>query len=214
MPASLGPRLRTASGAKRRRGGVLSPWTTNQFDRRSFPRYIRRNLTPTIPGVQENATQEWERRRLFEFSHSESLWITLIAMESEHRKSTKRQLALALARGRSPGKWARENEFSKNTAYRWTEARSSEGGRVVSACAIGLRWGGVFRAVPHASGAGERMQTKRRGPASNWSRDEPSAPTCRRPCPFPCQLPSHFQSETAQPCALFALACWPVRSVG
>jgi hypothetical protein len=42
-------------------------------------------------------------------------------MESEHRKCTKRQLALALARGISPGKWARENEFSKNTAYRWAK---------------------------------------------------------------------------------------------
>ena len=42
-------------------------------------------------------------------------------MESEHRKSTKSQLALALARGISPAKWARENDVTKMTAYRWAK---------------------------------------------------------------------------------------------
>ena len=34
-------------------------------------------------------------------------------------KNAKAQLALALAQGRSAAKWARANEASKMTAYRW-----------------------------------------------------------------------------------------------
>jgi hypothetical protein len=42
-------------------------------------------------------------------------------MEAEHRKSTKAQLAFALARGISPAKWARNNGVTKMTAYRWSK---------------------------------------------------------------------------------------------
>jgi hypothetical protein len=42
-------------------------------------------------------------------------------MEAEHRRSTKAQLAFALARGISPAKWARNNGVTKMTAYRWSK---------------------------------------------------------------------------------------------
>jgi hypothetical protein len=42
-------------------------------------------------------------------------------MEAEHHKSTKDQLAFALARGISPAKWARKNGVTKMTAYRWSK---------------------------------------------------------------------------------------------
>jgi hypothetical protein len=40
-------------------------------------------------------------------------------MAAEHRKSTKAQLAAAIAQGISPARWARAHDVSKNTAYRW-----------------------------------------------------------------------------------------------
>jgi hypothetical protein len=42
-------------------------------------------------------------------------------MAGEHRKSTKAQLALALAQGISAAKWARANDVTKMTAYRWAK---------------------------------------------------------------------------------------------
>ena len=42
-------------------------------------------------------------------------------MEPEQRKSGKSQLALALARGISPGKWAKTNGVTRMTAYRWAK---------------------------------------------------------------------------------------------
>jgi hypothetical protein len=42
-------------------------------------------------------------------------------MESEHRKSGKKQLALALAQGISAAQWARDNGVTKVTAYRWAK---------------------------------------------------------------------------------------------
>ncbi len=42
-------------------------------------------------------------------------------MDSEHRKSTKAQLALALAQGASAAKWARNHNVPKVTAYRWAK---------------------------------------------------------------------------------------------
>ncbi len=42
-------------------------------------------------------------------------------MADQHRKSGKIHLALALARGVSAAKWARSNEVSKMTAYRWAK---------------------------------------------------------------------------------------------
>jgi hypothetical protein len=42
-------------------------------------------------------------------------------MAGEHRKSTKAQLALALARGVSAAQWARANDVTKMTAYRWAK---------------------------------------------------------------------------------------------
>src|SRR5271167_4461352 len=42
-------------------------------------------------------------------------------MAGEHRKSTKAELALAVAHGISPARWARTNELTKMTAYRWAK---------------------------------------------------------------------------------------------
>ena len=42
-------------------------------------------------------------------------------MAGEHRKSTKAQLALALAQGVSAANWARTNDVTKMTAYRWAK---------------------------------------------------------------------------------------------
>jgi hypothetical protein len=42
-------------------------------------------------------------------------------MSGEPRKSTKAQLALALARGISVRIWARDSEVPKRTAYRWAK---------------------------------------------------------------------------------------------
>jgi len=42
-------------------------------------------------------------------------------MAGEHRQSRKTRLALALAEGVSPRKWASKNKVSKSTAYRWAK---------------------------------------------------------------------------------------------
>ena len=42
-------------------------------------------------------------------------------MDSEQLKSAKAQLALALAQGVSVAKWARTNDVTKMTAYRWAK---------------------------------------------------------------------------------------------
>ena len=42
-------------------------------------------------------------------------------MDSEKRKNTKTQLALALAQGISAAKWARNSDVTKMTAYRWAK---------------------------------------------------------------------------------------------
>ena len=42
-------------------------------------------------------------------------------MAEEHKKCRKAQLALAISRGVSAGKWAQINEVPKVTAYRWAK---------------------------------------------------------------------------------------------
>jgi hypothetical protein len=42
-------------------------------------------------------------------------------MAEEHRKNTKAKLALALAHGVTAAKWARSNDVTKMTAYRWAK---------------------------------------------------------------------------------------------
>jgi hypothetical protein len=47
--------------------------------------------------------------------------VPLTAMTGEPRKSTKAQLALAVARGITVRKWARHNQVPERTAYRWAK---------------------------------------------------------------------------------------------
>jgi hypothetical protein len=42
-------------------------------------------------------------------------------MQEDHRKNSKTYLALAIAQGITPARWARANDVSKMTAYRWAK---------------------------------------------------------------------------------------------
>jgi hypothetical protein len=53
-------------------------------------------------------------------------------MSIEQECDAKTQLALALARGVTPAKWARDSNVAQNTAYRW--AREPEVRKLVESC--------------------------------------------------------------------------------